>query len=172
MANFIEDVVTKLGLKVGQKFCIRHYDGHLLNDIDTGAVRVFYFTENGLLQEPLLVSKKQKFDKENLGYWAKEYLQDLIVGRYTVAPYEEGCEKPKFDLELKDIYDTLEWATEELEFQSSSWWLETKKRFYDEDDKSPSNKYSQYAQLSTELGILRNHILNVMKSDIFKGVRK
>lgn len=172
MANFIEDVVTKLGLKIGQKFCIRHHDGHLLNDMSTGAVQVFYFTKDGLLQEPLLVSKRQKLDKENLGYWAKEYLQDLIVGRYTVAPYEEGCEKPKFDTEIKEIYGTLEFIVEELEYKSGNSWFKRKEAFYDENDKSSSSKYSQYEKLAIDLGLLRNSVLDVMKLDIFKEMHK
>ena len=95
MENFIEAIADKLGVQMGQRFCIRHYRGHLLSDWETEATLVFMFTKDkGIVS----------VNANDSCYQQNAYLADLILGRYAVEPYVEGCETPKQDKELKNIY--------------------------------------------------------------------
>ena len=154
MSNFIEDVALKLGLEIGQRFCIRHYRGHLLNDWQTEATLVFMFTKDkGLIS----------INTENNMYQSNQYLADLILGRYTVAPYEAGCETPKKDKELFTIYDYLKNLKDDLTSYTKPQWLEMKEIYFND-----ASAKAQYEDLRRHIERIRDNTCDTMALPIFE----
>lgn len=158
MKNFIEDVAHKLGLELEQKFCIKHYRGHLLNDWETEAILVFKFTKD---QGLVCVSSNNNM------YQANSYLSDLILNRYVVIPYEKGCEIPKKDPELKKIYEYWDDIHGELHGYINTNWLENKSPFCTNDEKN-----DMYIALYNELMNTDKQLENILALPIFKEVRE
>lgn len=158
MNNFIEMVANKLGVKIGEKFCIRHYRGHLLEDWDTQATLVFMFTEDkGIVS----------VNTNNNMYQNNAYLADLILGRYTIEAYVEGCETPKKDKELKNIYEELKAIRKELTNFTSPQWLCNKEIFFNDDMAK-----LQYEELENNIEKIRDNVCDTMVLPIFNDFNK
>lgn len=158
MSNFIDVVANKLGVKIGEKFCIRHYRGHLLEDWDTQATLVFMFTEDkGIVS----------VNTDNNMYQNNAYLADLILGRYIIAPYIEGCETPKKDKELKNIYEELKEIRKELTNFTNPQWLCNKEIFFNDDTAK-----LQYEELENNMEKIRDNVCDTMALPIFKDFNK
>ena len=156
--SLMKDIAERLGIKIGEKFCIKHYRGHLLNDWQTEAILIFKFTEDkGLVC----------ISSNNNMYQANTYLADLILGRYNIVRYEPGCEIPTKDPELKKIYEYWNNIHNELHGYINTEWLENKKLFFVNDDK----KKDDYIQLYTALKNTDKQLEHILELSIFKEVR-
>lgn len=158
MNNLIDIVANKLDVKIGEKFCIRHYRGHLLEDWDTQATLVFMFTEDkGIVS----------VNTNNQMYQNNAYLADLILGRYTIEPYVKGCETPKHDKELKNIYEELEEIREELTNFTNPQWLCNKEIFFNDDTAK-----LRYEELENNIEKIRDSVCDTMTLPIFHNFNK
>ena len=158
MENLMESVANQLGVKIGEKFCIQHYRGHLLKDWDTEATLVFMFTEDrGIVS----------VNTDNNMYQNNAYLADLILGRYKIEPYVEGCEVPKKDNEIKNIYEDLKDMQYGLTRFTNDAWLDSKKIFFVDDETK-----TQYESLQRNIECLRDIVCDTIALPIFKDIKK
>ena len=155
--SLISELAEKLGVKIGQKFCIRHYRGYLLNDWQTEAILIFKFTEDqGLIT----------INSDNREYQSNSYLGDLILGRYQVVEYMPGCEIPTKDPELKKIYGYWDDIHGELHGYINTDWLGNKLPFCTDDIKK-----DWYVSLQDELMKTDKQLETILALPIFKEVR-
>ena len=158
MENLIESIANQLGVKIEEKFCIRHYRGHLLKDWDTEAILVFKFTKD---QGIISINSEDRIYQQNA------YLADLILGRYKIEPYVEGCEIPKKDKEIKNIYEDLKDMQRGLTRFTDDAWLDSKKIFFVDDETK-----TQYELLQRNIEYLRDIVCDTIALPIFKDIKK
>lgn len=158
MKNLMESIANQLGVKMEEKFCIRHYRGHLLKDWDTEAILVFKFMKD---QGIISVNSEDEIYQQNA------YLADLILGRYKIEPYVEGCEVPKKDKEIKNIYGDLKDMRDGLTRFTNDAWLDSKKIFFVDDETK-----TQYESLQRNMECLRDIVCDTIALPIFKDIKK
>ena len=157
MSNMSE-VARILGVELDQKFCLKKTDNTYVRDLISNGYGISVFSVNearGLC--------RHSFNGET--YNMNSILSDILRERYTIVPYENGCERPVYNSKLRDVLEVLEDIVDSLNEYNDAW-VELNKNYYTQNE-----DMSKIKALKESLCELKEHVIRVSQDEILNRYR-